>query len=339
MHTSTCSAASATRASSARVGTTATSWARSRAGAGKARMRSRIRSCTAPGTGWLCAFNSSVTSKGVAPGEPVDRLAVPTGPARLLVDALRGEGLDRHAADDRVGERRQDAAKRMIRSHLVAAVGDEQQRRQPTDPAAEEGQPVQRRLVSPVRVLDHHHLPGSAWPTDQRVEERREDLLLGRGRSQLGGQPATQLVADVVQWSEGPRRDQAVTGSPEHAHPRSAAPGELADQRRLADPRLAGDQRNTTAVGTLPQEVDPGGSARRSVPTAPCLNRRATGPPPVLFCRSAPPPDASGAGLLRPNPQFDILQPYDFRHGSQTSQVRSCGLREAPSGHFATGDG
>ena len=36
---------------SARVGTTETSWASSRAGGGKARMRSRIRSWTAPGSG------------------------------------------------------------------------------------------------------------------------------------------------------------------------------------------------------------------------------------------------------------------------------------------------
>ena len=94
----------------------------------------------------------------VAAGELVDRFAVAARLTRLLAYAVLGQGLDRHPADDRVGQRRQYAAERVIRSHLVVAVGDEQQRRQPVDPAAQEGQPVQGRLVGPVRVLDHHQL-------------------------------------------------------------------------------------------------------------------------------------------------------------------------------------
>jgi hypothetical protein len=64
MHSSTATGASFTVA---RVGTTATMCATSRAAAGSARIRSRMRSCTATGTTSASDLSSSVTSSALPP--------------------------------------------------------------------------------------------------------------------------------------------------------------------------------------------------------------------------------------------------------------------------------
>jgi hypothetical protein len=190
----------------------------------------------------------------VPAGQPVDRLGVAAGPVRLGEHALSARARDHHAGRDGGRHRAEDTAKRVVRADLVVAVGHDEQRRQPLHPPGQEHQPVQGRLVGPVRVLDHHHLQ-SARVRGQLVEERREELLLGRPAGEPLGQHATRLPADVVQRAEGARRDQPVAATPQHPGPVLDPTSELGDQGRLPDARLAGHQRHPAAGRARPQLV------------------------------------------------------------------------------------
>jgi hypothetical protein len=45
----------------------------------------------------------------------------------------------------------------MISAELVVSIGHEHETASPVDSTADEAKRIQRRLVGPVRVLDHHH--------------------------------------------------------------------------------------------------------------------------------------------------------------------------------------
>jgi hypothetical protein len=165
----------------------------------------------------------------VPAGQPVDRLGVAAGPVRLGEHALARECGDHHPGRDGGRHGAEDTAQRVVGAHLVVAVGHDEQCRQPFHPPGQEHQPVQGRLVGPVRVLDDHHLqPGRV--RRQLVQERREELLLGRSGSKPLGQHTTGLPADVVQRAEGARRDQPVAAAPQHPGPVLDPTSELGDE-------------------------------------------------------------------------------------------------------------
>jgi len=103
------------------------------------------------------AASTSVTSSGVPAGEGAQSRGRAAGPPRQLRHRRLGQRLRPHAVRDLLGQDAQDPAERVVGAQLVVAVGDDQHRRGALQPASQEHQQVQGRLVGPVRVLHHHH--------------------------------------------------------------------------------------------------------------------------------------------------------------------------------------
>ncbi len=191
----------------------------------------------------------------VAAGQVEQFSGVATGQCRLLGHAAARERRHRYGSHDITGQRGKDGAQRMIRAHLVIPVRHHEQRGESVDPATEEHQQVQCGRVGPVRVLHHDDAP--------RRPRRRPRKLLHQGLEELRGtrpgahafgQPSSGLSGDVVQGSRRPRRDERIAHAPQYPGPGSGRGGEGADQGRLADPSLAGDERHATRGGRLPQQ-------------------------------------------------------------------------------------
>ena len=69
----------------------------------------------------------------------------------------------------------EEMVKAVMRTDLVIAVGDDQKRGQAADPAADELQKIEGRVVHPVRVLDHD---GARRRRKRELgKERREDAF------------------------------------------------------------------------------------------------------------------------------------------------------------------
>ncbi len=133
----------------------------------------------------------------------------------------------------------------------VVAEGDDQQHRQVAQPAPQEAEQVEGRVVGPLHVLDDQHgqAVGVAEPAAGR---RRTPSSRGSAGADRVEQGAADLAGDVVQRRERSRREQAVAGAP--------GPGgvaelvlELLDEGGLADAGLAGDQHQ--APGTAARLV------------------------------------------------------------------------------------
>ena len=131
--------------------------------------------------------------------------------------------------------------KRMGAVELVVAVGGDHEQRELPDPARQQPQRVERRLVRPVDVLedDDRRLTGCDQP------EQRPDDLGGPAierRLQLIG-----LLGDVEERPERPGREEGVAAAPQHA--RSAGRvAEATDGDGLADPGLARDEHEAPAA-------------------------------------------------------------------------------------------
>jgi hypothetical protein len=74
-----------------------------------------------------------------------------------------------------LGQGGQDPTERVVGAQLVVAVGDDQHHRRALQPPPQEHQQVQGRLVGPVGVLHHDHLPPRR--PRERVQEGGEDSL------------------------------------------------------------------------------------------------------------------------------------------------------------------
>jgi hypothetical protein len=133
----------------------------------------------------------------------------------------------------------------VVVGELGVAQRDDQQRRQPADPAGEHGEQIERRLVGPVRVLDDERRSGRAGHlVEQRVDRRR---VVAAG--QVLGQRTAYLAGEVAHRSERTRRGQLVAPAPQHPQPRGVAASERLDQRRLAYSGFAGDQDQRAVAG------------------------------------------------------------------------------------------
>jgi hypothetical protein len=112
-------------------------------------------------------------------------------------------------------------------------------------PPAEQRHQVERRVVGPVEVVDHEHRAAG-----ERVERGGEDVLACAGRLERGEERAARVARDVAQRAHRARRDQRVAGAPQDARARQRR-ADLADQRRLADARLACDHHHAPHGGRL----------------------------------------------------------------------------------------
>ena len=186
----------------------------------------------------------------------------------------------------RADEVAEDRAERVVGAERVAVRQHEQQR-QRSDPAGEEPHEVERRLVRPVQVLDDEHARAGA----QGVEHRGEDLVLGGGAAQQGGDVGAELVRDVAERAERAGRAQRVAHAPQRLRLRPRPLDEGAQEDGLADARLAGDEDDATRGRRRPGERgprSPRGDAR--APAVAWLDRRSPNNPRVpregvLACR------------------------------------------------------
>ena len=123
---------------------------------------------------------------------------------------------------------------------LVVAVRRDHERVHRLDAAAEQPKDVERCLVRPVHVLDDDDrgLPGA-----QLVAERRKDglRLLAPLDDVREGRAA--LERDVHERPQRTRCVQTVARPPQDAGRVGTVAAELLNERRLADARLAGDER------------------------------------------------------------------------------------------------
>ena len=74
----------------------------------------------------------------------------------FLQEALGGQGGERRRTDEAPARRRGELDERLpVRAGVRPADADDQRHGHVVEPGAEVGQPAQRRLVTPVRVVDH----------------------------------------------------------------------------------------------------------------------------------------------------------------------------------------
>jgi hypothetical protein len=135
----------------------------------------------------------------------------------------------------------------VVRADLVITVREQKERADLPQPAAEEGQHVQRGLVGPVQILDHHHRPYALARPAERIEQGLEDLR-APARRHAFPQGAADLPGDVVQRTERARREQRIATAPEHLGAHPGPVGERRGQRRLARAGLAADHRDVSTV-------------------------------------------------------------------------------------------
>ena len=173
--------------------------------------------------------------------EEVSRIDLGTGRQSCdPVDGQRGQ-----PQPDRLGTRHaaEQVAQRMPVVDLVVAIGEQEHRRQVSNPAAEKPEHVERRTVSPMRVIDHQE---RRCPRAELGEHGREHgVLVGAGRQGLGERTRLVLAprpaaAPGCEASAGPR------SRGEHTHIARERGEKFPDQAGLADPRVAQHQSGRT---------------------------------------------------------------------------------------------
>jgi hypothetical protein len=127
----------------------------------------------------------------------------------------------------------------MIVAQLIVPVGGQQQHAHPAQPPPEEAQQVDRGLIGPVDILDHHHGQGAGC-VDPGQEGREQPVPVRPLAAQRAEFPAD-LRADVEQRAQRTRGQQPVAGPPQPAGPLRMLL-ERFDKRGLPDSRLAGHQ-------------------------------------------------------------------------------------------------
>ena len=129
---------------------------------------------------------------------------------------------------------------------LVIAKSRHDKRGKRLHAAGEESHHIERRLVSPVDVLEHHHRGGSA-----------PKLVRQRGRHLVGQEAALDQVTELTargvghsekgtQWARG---EQRIAAAPQNPYVACEGRSELAQQGRLADARLAADEHDPAGGG------------------------------------------------------------------------------------------
>ena len=137
-------------------------------------------------------------------------------------------------------------AHRVRRFELALAIRDHDECTNRLGPPRDQANDVERRLVGPVHVLDHRdrRLHGAHF-LDQRQEDGMRLLALGHGSREC----TLQGRRHVDQRTERPRRREGVARPPQHPRRRAPRLAEPADQRALADARLARDEREPAGPG------------------------------------------------------------------------------------------
>ena len=157
------------------------------------------------------------------------------------------------------------AAQPVLARQAVRAVRGDGQHRQPLERLGQPRQQLQARVVRPLQVVQHQQHEPVAGQVRERVAHRLEErrrvggggraAQLGEDRRQLRAQPPApvQGIGALAQARAERRHDGAEGGrrlaaraAPEDDDGR--ARGELLEQARLADPRLAGHEHERAAA-------------------------------------------------------------------------------------------
>jgi hypothetical protein len=137
---------------------------------------------------------------------------------------------------------------------LIITVREDEERPAQREPAAQKRDHVERRVVGPMQVLEHHDRAGALARTVERLEQRVEHLAaLAIGDPLLEG--ATDLAGDVVQRPEGAWGQQWVASAPQHPGPRRDRVGERGYERGLAGAGLSGDDRDPAGAGAIREQL------------------------------------------------------------------------------------
>jgi len=127
----------------------------------------------------------------------------------------------------------------VVACHLLLAESADEEERKLTQPASDDVQEVERRVVGPVQVLEHDDRPRLAAPQDgEKRLENTIPIAFIESRPERPGGPRS----DVRQGGERPSGHDAVAGSPERLVPCSLT-AEGVDESRLADACLARDEK------------------------------------------------------------------------------------------------
>ena len=156
-------------------------------------------------------------------GKPRDRVS---RKRTKLVSADRAAG----------GQLTEDDPQRMRAMQLLVAVACEQQGGDRLEPSGEEPQHVERGLVRPVDVFEHHH------GRRRRLElahQRNRHLVRLRAALDPDAELAGRLAGHVEQRPEGAGCEQRIARCPENPHRTPDPLAELAQQRGFSDPGLA----------------------------------------------------------------------------------------------------
>ncbi len=164
---------------------------------------------------------------------------------RERLDGLWREWVDADARGPVAGaELAEQDAERMVAVDLIAAIRGDQERGERVDPAGDDPENVQRRLVGPVNVLEDDDRDLAL----ELLHERRRKLVRPRG----GGCDSLELAAghagDVEKGAQRARGEQRVAGAPEET-PLVLRGAEPANERGLADPGLPPDEDEPAEAG------------------------------------------------------------------------------------------
>ena len=248
-HSSSGATESATSASSSHGsacgGTTATASSTRRASGPSRAARASTASRTVSGISAPAAASASVTKNGFPDVLRYRSPAsTPCGAASVAdrVERQRSE-LDsgRPLAEGRFAEQNPE---RMPAVELVVSEGRDDQHRQRLDPARDDPEHVERRLVGPVHVFDHDH--GRRRPA-QLDHQRLGELV----RLRAAGGDALELASDrarhIEERPEWARGEQRVAASPEDTRT-SLVVAAGSYECGLADPGLSSDEDEPSAA-------------------------------------------------------------------------------------------
>jgi hypothetical protein len=115
---------------------------------------------------------------------------------------------------------------------LIAPIAGSNHGRKRVDPAPEQPDDIERRLIGPVRVLEHE----DRRPTTELVGEYRGDLMRPGAAADELIELAIRRVRDLEQGPERARRQQPVAGAPEDPRRTSTLVAETPQECCLASP-------------------------------------------------------------------------------------------------------
>ena len=173
------------------------------------------------------------------------RLAVQLGPVRPAPGGEHRHGLERERLDgqpDDLARGRELAEQQLERvacAELVVPEAHGDRRGHRVDPAREQAQHVERRLVGAVDVLEHEQRRRLRRELD---DERVGELVERRAAPERVGQPAAHAPGDLDERAQRPRRLERHAAAPQDARG-ARADGNPAQERGLADAGLAPDER------------------------------------------------------------------------------------------------